>query len=240
MRIRYTSARVACEAAYLTMGSSPPTTTTTTTTSTTTSTTTTTRPQPPTVSTASATSVGTYGATLNGTVNPNGSDTQTYFQYGKSFDYGSRTSSTAIGPERTDVWVSTRVTGLESGVVYHFRIVGKNSAGTGLGMDQRFKTAFLSVSFVNPNDDTCGGNRPCYTSIQQAIDATDTGKTIRIAGGTCTEALELNESKALTLSGQWNNAFTDQTGDLTILNALKAPKGSLTLQNIKIVPPERF
>jgi len=96
--------------------------------------------------------------------------------------------------------------------------------------------AYASVIFVNKDDNTCGGNSPCYTTIQAAIDAADTGTAIRIAGGTYTESFELNESKLLTLSGRWNDGFTDQTGDTTVIKTPRATKGSLTLQNVNIRP----
>jgi hypothetical protein len=64
----------------------------------------------------------------------------------------------------------------------------------------------------------------------------DTGLEIRIAGGTYTESFELNAPKLLSLSGRWNDRFTDQTGDATIIKAPKAAQGSLTLQNVNIVP----
>ena len=70
----------------------------------------------PTVTTGTASSVLTQTATLNGTVNPNGSDTTYYFEYGTTSAYGSRTSS----PERRlgatgAVEVSAEVSGLQRG-----------------------------------------------------------------------------------------------------------------------------
>ena len=94
----------------------------------------------------------------------------------------------------------------------------------------------MEVVFVNQNDNTFGGNSPCYTSIQGAIEAADTGVAIKIAGGTYDESFVLNESKLLTLSGRWNDGFTDQTGDTTIIKAPRATQGSLTLQNVNIKP----
>ena len=85
-------------------------------------------------------------------------------------------------------------------------------------------------------DGDCGGKNPCYSTIQAAIDAADTGVSIRIAGGTYAEAFELKTSKVLTLSGKWNDGFTGQTGDATVIKAPKAGTGSLTLQNVNIRP----
>ena len=190
----------------------------------------------PTTATGNATSVIFGMATLNGTVNPNGISTDYYFQYGRSGSYGLTTLTTDAGNGTDTVSVSEPITDLKPGTGYHFRIVGSSSAGSSYGSDQSFKTAYASVIFVNRNDDTCGGNSLCYTTIQAAIDGADTGVAIRIAGGTYEEPFELNETKSLTLSGRWNDGFTDQTGGATIIKTPSATKGSLTLRNVNIRP----
>ena len=211
------------------------TTSTNPTTTTTTSTTTTTLPAPS-VITGSANPVGTATATLSGTVRPNGVNTGYSFQYGRSGIYGLTTTNTSVGAGSGEVYVSENVAGLEPGAEYHFRIVGASSVGTSYGSNQTFKTAYASVIFVKQNDDTCDGNSPCHTTIQAAIDAADTGVSIKIAGGTYDESFVLNESKLLTLSGGWNDGFTDQTGEATVINAPRAAQGSLTIQNVNIMP----
>ena len=40
----------------------------------------------------------------------------------------------------------------------------------------------------------------------------------------------------MTISGRWNDGFAEQTGEATTIKAPKAPQGSLTLQNVNIVP----
>ena len=175
-------------------------------------------------------------AILNGTVDPNGVSAEYYFQYGRSTNYGSTTTTASPGNESDVVSVSESITGLTPGADYHFRIVGSSSAGTSYGSHQHFRTAYASAVFVNKNDDTCGRKSPCCTTIQAAIDQAATGVEIRIAGGTYTETFELNAPKLLTLSGRWNDAFTDQTGEVTIINAPKAGQGSLMLQNVNIIP----
>ena len=211
------------------------TTSTNPTTTTTTSTTTTTLPAPS-VITGSANPVGTATATLSGTVRPNGVNTGYSFQYGRSGIYGLTTTNTSVGAGSGEVYVSENVAGLEPGAEYHFRIVGASSVGTSYGSNQTFKTGYADVLFVHPTDNTCGTNSPCYTTIQGAIDAADTGVSIKIAEGTYDESFVLNESKILTLSGGWNNGFTDQTGEATVIKAPRAAQGSLTLQNVNIMP----
>ncbi len=57
-----------------------------------------------------------------------------------------------------------------------------------------------------------------YQTVQQGIDASGSGDTLRIAQGTYRQNILLN--KSLNLSGGWNNTFTTQTADpgITILN----------------------
>jgi phosphodiesterase/alkaline phosphatase D-like protein len=94
----------------------------------------------PTVVTGAATAVGASQATVAGTVNPNGRSTSWYVEYGPSTSYGSRTSSRSAGSGTTPVAVSTTLTGLQSGVPFHYRLVASNSLGTARGADAVFTT----------------------------------------------------------------------------------------------------
>src|SRR4051812_2299675 len=59
--------------------------------------------------------------------------------------------------------------------------------------------AFAAGSlYVNP-DGVCGGNSPCFTTIQAAINAAGTNDTINVAAATYAE--EVNVNKAVTLLG---------------------------------------
>ena len=93
----------------------------------------------PTVVTSPATGISSTGATLNGTVNPNGSATTYYFEFGKTTSYGSKTSATGAGSGTSAVTVSAAISGLQAGQSYHFRLDATSSAGpTSLGSDQTF------------------------------------------------------------------------------------------------------
>jgi len=94
----------------------------------------------PTVETKPATSVYETGATLNGIVNPRGSETKYYFEYGTSESYGSKTTEVSAGSGITNLEESKAITGLPVGTTYHFRIVATNSHGTTDGAGQMFTT----------------------------------------------------------------------------------------------------
>ncbi len=73
----------------------------------------------------------------------------------------------------------------------------------------------LTVIYVDPTA-SCGGNTPCYSTIQAAIDAASTGATIRIAQGSYNEDLTFAASKSLTIQGGWNSSFTSRLSDSTV------------------------
>jgi streptogramin lyase len=82
---------------------------------------------PPVVTTGSATGVTETEATLNGTVNPEGSETKYAFEYGTTKSYGTKTAEASAGSGTTNVEVSKAVTGLKASTTYYFRIVATNS-----------------------------------------------------------------------------------------------------------------
>ena len=98
-----------------------------------------------------------------------------------------------------------------------------------------FQRTLLGPMYVDP-EGLCNGNTPCYTTIQAAMDASDSGFIIKIRQGTYPESITLNENKFLTLQGNWEPSFQTQSGTTIIRNAPKAPKGRLTLQELNIKP----
>ena len=98
----------------------------------------------PVVVTGIASNVVGTTATLNGTVNPSGSETTYQFEYGLTTSYGSTTTITSAGSGFTAVPVSAALTGLVPGTLYHFRLTATNSGGTANGADSTF-TADVST-----------------------------------------------------------------------------------------------
>jgi sugar lactone lactonase YvrE len=105
---------------------------------------------PPTATTEAATAVRYEEATLKGTVNPEGSATSYWFEYGKTTSYGTKipVSPASIGSGTSNVAVSQTLTGLGLSTEYHFRVVAENeSAETAKGEDATFTTAGFNFSF---------------------------------------------------------------------------------------------
>jgi hypothetical protein len=80
------------------------------------------------------------GATLNGSLEPNGFDTHWFFEYGLSEAYGSNTPSQDAGEASETVNLQATVTGLEANTTYHDRIVASNESGVSYGLDETFTT----------------------------------------------------------------------------------------------------
>jgi hypothetical protein len=92
-----------------------------------------------------------------------------------------------------------------------------------------------SILYVDP-EGACNGFTPCYSTLQAAVSAAGDGAQIRIGAGDYHETVTLNEEKALTLRGGWNDAYTTQTANLTIIRSPAVTLGSLTFQVVRIVP----
>ncbi|HXW58214.1 MAG TPA: hypothetical protein VEJ23_01920 [Solirubrobacteraceae bacterium] len=99
---------------------------------------------PPSAITGKASSVTETGATLNATVNPNGTAVSgCAFEYGTKVPYEKMAScASSPGSGTSPVAVSAAVSGLSANTTYHFRIVAENASTTtkGEGADGTFKT----------------------------------------------------------------------------------------------------
>lgn len=99
------------------------------------------RGPPPTATTKAATSIGDNGATLNGSVNPNGSETGYLFEYGTTTSYGSKTSEAPAGSGSNAVEKSQAIGGLSPNTTYHYREVAMNeNPDPAYGADLTFRT----------------------------------------------------------------------------------------------------
>ncbi len=98
----------------------------------------------PAIAGESVTNVEATAATLEAQIDPAGEETTYHFEYGTSEAYGHSTpQSTSIGEDNLDHTATARITGLEPGTTYHYRVVASNSlspAGGTPGPDKTLTT----------------------------------------------------------------------------------------------------
>lgn len=122
---------------------------------------------PPTVTTGSSGSVTGSSATVNGTVNPNGTPTSYAFQYGTSTSYGQQTSSQTGGSGTSSENVTATLNGLPAGTTIHYRIIatyGTNS--TVVGNDATFSTTGSPPAVPAPAATTGNATNATASAVQ--------------------------------------------------------------------------
>jgi hypothetical protein len=129
----------------------------------------------PRLTTGSVTAITTSSATLNGVVNPEGSETSYRFEYGTTTSYGSSAPASAqkIGDGAIDVAVSQPRSGLTPGTTYQYRLVATNGEGTTYGPNGTFKTNSPGPA---PPETSLGISRvlngqPGYVSVTGSVKA---------------------------------------------------------------------
>ena len=97
----------------------------------------TTGPAPPAIDDVHSSNITAGSVDLHARINPRGTDTTYYFEYGTTLQYGHQTPPTDIGNSQFPVVRVDHVDGLEPRV-YHFRVVATNALGTTRSDDQTF------------------------------------------------------------------------------------------------------
>jgi hypothetical protein len=99
-------------------------------------------PEAPAAATGPASGENPTGATLNGTVDPNGQKTTACdFEYGATNEYGSSVPCSELpGAGESAVPVSGPVAGLEVKTTYHYRLSATDATGASHGEDETFTT----------------------------------------------------------------------------------------------------
>lgn len=110
-------------------------------------------PAGPAATTESTSNVTSSSAQLAGTVNPNGTMTTSYFEYGTTAHYGQVAPSPAAadGNGTMGVAVSASIADLQPGTTYHDRLIAVNAYGeTAYGADKTFTTAIAPPAPAPP------------------------------------------------------------------------------------------
>ena len=96
---------------------------------------------PPTVTTVSATDITLKQVMLNATINPNEEQTYAWFEYGASTSFGTATEIQSAGSQSYLSTIRVRLSTLEPGTTYYFRVVAQNKYGTSYGLTMSFATS---------------------------------------------------------------------------------------------------
>ena len=109
----------------------------------------------PTAVTSASTSITSTSATLNGSVNPNGSLTNVWFEWGTDPTLTINTSTTqqAIGAGSDSQAVTGNLSSLVASTTYYFRMVASSAAGTARGSILFFTTVAppMTIQFSSAN-----------------------------------------------------------------------------------------
>ena len=98
-------------------------------------------PAKPSTTSGAASSVTTTGASVTGTVNPNGLPSVYAFEFGTSLSFGSLTTPTSVPSSSGDTPIPESLSGLTPNTTYYYRAVATSSAGTSVGAVRSFRTA---------------------------------------------------------------------------------------------------
>jgi hypothetical protein len=155
----------------------------------------------PAVTTSAASSITDTGATLNGSVNPEGQATTYQMDYGTTTGYG---NSVPIPPgdagSGTSVIDESQVlTSLQAGTQYHYRIEATNATSTSYGGDQTFTTTGGTAVTADSSAGAktarhsslswsqtvgSGSDRALLAEVSVGIGPPDTGCTVSVKDGT--------------------------------------------------------
>ena len=159
----------------------------------------------PSVTTEAASGVTSYGARLNGLVNPNGLSTTYKFEYGtKEKELTKASAEVNIGTESQNV---TAEVSLEPETKYFFRIWAKNSKGTTTGAEKNFTTSSVPWKVkTSPNpgsshnylyDVSCEPSTSVCTSVGTSTSSgVDSPMALRWNGSTWSEQTAAKKSGA--------------------------------------------
>ena len=188
---------------------------------------------PPAATTLAATNVTGAGATLNGSVNAAGTSTDVSFDYGTSIIYTSHVAGVptpVTGNSATAV--SANLTGLVSGVTYHYRVNGTSTSGSSSGRDLTFSTGPES------NNATLSGLVLSSGSLTPAFSGATTGYAVGVPNATTSVTIKPTAAQAsatvqvngvAVASGVASGAIPLTVGTNTITAAVTAQDGITTI-----------
>ncbi|HEY5195432.1 MAG TPA: hypothetical protein VIJ51_00225 [Solirubrobacteraceae bacterium] len=165
----------------------------------------------PFVVTGSASSVTTAGASLAGTVDPEGLATSYVFEYGPSTSFGSITSPVGAGSGQSAVAVTGSLSGLSPNTTYDYRIVATNAVGTAFGVVSSFTTGGSPTAPAVITQGTDGVGNTSATFVGQ-VDPEAQATVFTFEYGTTTSFGSITSPIAADSAGSPEEVFATATG----------------------------
>lgn len=100
-----------------------------------------------------------------------------------------------------------------------------------------WSTVFAADVYVESSG-SCGGKTPCYSTIQAAINAANSGDTVKLGQGDYAETFVLDSDKQLIFQGGWDAEFMTQIPRTTAIRAPVVKKGTIAFQELRIAEIE--
>jgi len=195
----------------------------------------------PVATTLAASTVVFNGATLNGTVNPNGLAATAHFEYGLTNAYGTATTDQSAGAGTTAVPVQAILSGLTPNTIYHYQVFATNSSGPGNGGDLTFTTpkstnadlaslvpsaGTLSPSFASGTLAYAASVSNATASITVTPTVAQAGATVKVNGTTMASgsasaaiALAVGVNPAINIAVTAQDGVTVKTYTFTVTRA---------------------
>lgn len=172
-------------------------------------------PTAATATTESATKVSDAEATLNATVNPNGSNTTYQFEYGTTKGYGNDMYPIplSVGSGSSGVPLSVSIKGLSPSTTYHFRVVARNAGGTTYSEDTLFTTTPAPSAPVNTGLPVVSPTSPA----EAVPEATSNGKWSGFPAPTFTyqwQRCNASGAECVNISGATASSYTPVAADV--------------------------
>ena len=185
----------------------------------------------PAVSVQPASDIGSFAATLHGTVDPRGGATSYHFDYGTTSSYGSSTPSATAGSGSGPVAVSYALPSLAASTTYHYRVVASNSGGTAASPDMTFTTASAPIApGVEPGAPPAGQQPPLPAAVAPKLTFSGSSKPLSLTRALKRGVrLKFRCDKACTVS--FNLTFQLPRGFGRVAAAVILARGSATLKS---------
>jgi phospholipase C len=180
----------------------------------------------PVVETSPASALTQTAATLNASVDPEGSAISSCeFEYGTSAKYGSSVPCSAqVGSGSNPVAVSAAITGLGASTTYHFRILATNVGGTSVGADREFTTL---------------PDAPTVAGLQPSAGLSQGGTAVTISGSNFTGVTAVRfgskQASAFSVKGATELSATSPAGTGTVNVTVESTGG-----NSAVSPQDQF